>query len=134
MPPLWKRNPSRRQVLCGLWKTIIEMKAVVQIAENGSQRTLEEFVVLLRNTTWRCGTVERRVIEYLRRQLQQCGCTKSSIKDILEHFMLKVKQKYRFLQAIERLEKRGIIKVVFNPFSSLDELDVKWARRTIIGR
>jgi hypothetical protein len=90
----------------------------------GSQRRLKAFVVLLRNTTWKCGTVERLVIDYLRRQFQQCGCTQSSIKDMLEHFTLKGNQKYRFLQAIERLERRGIIKIVFNPFSSPDELNL----------
>jgi len=118
---MWKRNPIRRYVLCWLRQTIIEVKALVQISGIGSQRRLKAFVVLLRNTTWKCGTVERLVIDYLRRQVQQCGCTQSSIKDMLEHFTLKGKQKYRFLQAIERLERRGIIKIVFNPFSSPDE-------------
>jgi hypothetical protein len=87
----------------------------------GSQRRLEAFIVLLRNTTWRCGTIERRIIEYLQRPVQQCGCTNSSIKDMLEHFELTGKQKYRFLKAIKRLERRGIIKLVFDPFSSPDE-------------
>jgi len=40
---------------------------------------------------------------------------------MLEHFTLKEKQHHRFLEAIERLERRGIIKIVFNPFSSPDE-------------
>jgi hypothetical protein len=99
------------------------VKALVQISGIGSQRRLKAFVVLLRNTTWKCGTVERLVIDYLRRQFQQCGCTLSSIKDMMEDFMLKGKQRHRFLQAIERLERRGIIKIVFNPFSSPDELN-----------
>jgi hypothetical protein len=43
---------------------------------------------------------------------------------MLEHFTLKGEQKYRFLKAIERLETRGIIKLVFNPFSSPDEPNV----------
>jgi hypothetical protein len=60
----------------------------------------------------------------LQQPIQQCGCTNSSIKDILEHFTLTGTQKYRFLKAIERLERRGIIKLVFNPFSSPDEPNV----------
>ena len=97
------------------------MKSLIHMSKSGSQRRVEAFVVLLRNTTWRCGTVERRVIEYLQQPIQQRGCTNSSIKDMLEHFTLKGEQKYRFLKAIERLERRGIIKLVFDPFPSPDE-------------
>jgi len=40
---------------------------------------------------------------------------------MLEHFRLNGKQHHRFLDAMERLERRGIIKIVFKPFSSSDE-------------
>jgi len=43
---------------------------------------------------------------------------------MLEHFSLNGKQHHRFLEAMERLEKRGIIKIVFKPFSSSDEFNV----------
>jgi len=43
---------------------------------------------------------------------------------MLEHFKLKEKKQHRFLEAMERLERRGIIKIVFNHFSSPDELTV----------
>jgi hypothetical protein len=81
------------------------------------------FVVLLRDTTWKCGVVERLVVNYLRRQLQRCGCTRTSLEDMLEHFRLNGKQHHRFLDAIERLERRGIIKIVLKPFSSPDEFN-----------
>jgi len=42
---------------------------------------------------------------------------------MLEHFRLKEKQQHRFLESMERLEKRGIIKIVFKPFSSPDEFN-----------
>jgi len=42
---------------------------------------------------------------------------------MLEHFRLNGKQHHRFLEAMERLERRGIIKIIFNPFSSSDEFD-----------
>jgi len=44
---------------------------------------------------------------------------------MLEHFKLKEKQHHRFLEAMERLERRGIIKIVFNPFSSPDEFNAQ---------
>jgi hypothetical protein len=42
---------------------------------------------------------------------------------MLEYFRLNGKQHHRFLDAMERLERRGIIKIVFKPFSSPDEFN-----------
>lgn len=94
------------------------MKALIPTSGIESQSAFEAFVVLLRNTTWKCGKVERLIVNYLRRQIQRYGCTQSSIKDIVEHFKLKGKKEQQFFEAAERLETRGIIKIVFNPFSS----------------
>ena len=41
---------------------------------------------------------------------------------MLENFKVKKRQQRRFFDAIERLEKRGIIKIVLNPFSSPEEV------------
>jgi Cdc6-like AAA superfamily ATPase len=89
-----------------------------------SQRLRRAFVVLLRDTTWKCGTVERLIVNYLRRQIHNYRYAHSSVEDMLDNFDVKEKQQRRFLDAIERLEKRGIIKIVFNPFSSSDEVNV----------
>lgn len=43
---------------------------------------------------------------------------------MLDNFKVKEKQQRRFFDAIERLEKRGIIKIVFKHFSSSDEVNV----------
>jgi hypothetical protein len=93
----------------------------MQVSGIRSKRVVKAFVVLLRNTTWKCGTVERLVVNYLRRQIQQYGYRRSSIKDLLEHFEVQETQHHRFFEAMERLEKRGIIKIVFKPFSSPKE-------------
>ena len=94
------------------------MKAVTCTSRIDSQSVFDAFVVLLRNTTWKCGKVERLIVNYLRRQLKRGGNTQSSIKDIVEHFKSKGKKEQQFFEAAERLEIRGIIKIVFNPFSS----------------
>jgi hypothetical protein len=44
------------------------------------------------------------------------------IKDIVEHFESKGKQEQQFFEAAERLETRGIIKIVLNPFASPDDV------------
>jgi len=82
-----------------------------------SQRLTSAFLVLLRDTTWKCGTVERLVVNYLRRQIRHCKRSHFAVEDILENFEVKKNQQRRFFDAIERLEKRGIIKIVFNHFS-----------------
>jgi hypothetical protein len=93
------------------------VKALIPTSGVESQSAFDAFVILLRNTTWKCGKVERLIVNYLRRQLQRYGCTQSSIKDIVEHFESKGKKEQQFFEAAERLEIRGIIKIVFNPFA-----------------
>jgi hypothetical protein len=61
-------------------------------------------------------------MNYLRQQFPPCGSTPTSVKDMLEHFRSNGNEHHRFLEAMERLETRGIIKIVFKPFSSSDEL------------
>jgi ribosomal 50S subunit-associated protein YjgA (DUF615 family) len=73
--------------------------------------------ILLRNTTWKCGRVERLVVAYLLRQVQRCGRTQTSIKDMLEHFRLKGKQQNELFEALERLERRRIIRIVSHHFA-----------------
>lgn len=89
-----------------------------------SKRRIKAFVVLLRDTTWKCGVVERLVVNYLRQQFPHCGSTPTSVKAMLEHFRLHGEEHHRFFEAMERLEKRGIIKIVFKPFSSSDDFNV----------
>ena len=74
-------------------------------------RMIRGMAVLIRNTTWKCGRIERLVVNYLRRQIQRCGRAQTPIKDMLEHLKLSGKQKSDFLEAIKRLEKRRIIKI-----------------------
>ncbi len=76
-----------------------------------AQPMIQALAVLLRNTTWKCGRVERLVVNYLRDQLRKFGRPHSPIKDMLQHFKLKGKQKSEFFDAIRRLERRRIIKI-----------------------
>jgi len=76
-----------------------------------TQRMLKAVVVLLRNTTWKCGKVERLVVEYLQNHLLRYGTPRSSIKEMTEHFNLNGKQKSEFFDALKRLERRRIIEI-----------------------
>jgi hypothetical protein len=76
-----------------------------------AQSMIKSIAVLLRNTTWKCGRVERLVVNYLRQKIRKCGRARTPIKEMLQHFRLSGKQKSEFLDAIKRLEKRHIIKI-----------------------
>ena len=78
-----------------------------------TQEMLESFAILLKNTTWKCGKIERAVVDYLRKQFHRKGEPATSISEIIQNFNLKGKQKSEFLDAIRRLEKRRIIKIEF---------------------
>ena len=72
---------------------------------------LRSIATLLRNTTWKCGKIERRVVNYLQRKRQRSGTAKTTVKEIMQHFEVNGKQKSEFLEAMRRLEKRNIIKI-----------------------
>jgi hypothetical protein len=72
---------------------------------------IKAIAVLLRNTTWKCGKIERLVVDYLRKQLYTFRRAKIPVTEMLQYFKLKGKRKSEFFDAIKRLEKRNIIKV-----------------------
>jgi hypothetical protein len=84
---------------------------MVRPAEEEAQRMIKAIAVLVRNTTWKCGRVERLIINYLQTKIRKFGHTKVSVKEMLQHFKLDGKQKNEFLDAVRRLEKRRIIRV-----------------------
>ncbi|MCS7115410.1 MAG: hypothetical protein RMJ15_04760 [Nitrososphaerota archaeon] len=69
-------------------------------------------VVLIRNTTWRCGKLERLIVERLHKEASSLGRTGMPIYDILENFDLTGRKKNDFLDAIKRLERRNIIRIL----------------------
>jgi len=76
-----------------------------------AQRMVSALAVLVRNTTWKCGRVERLVVTYLGDQIRRFGRARTPVKEMLQHFKLKGKQKSEFFDAMKRLEKRRIIKI-----------------------
>ncbi|PVX26881.1 MAG: hypothetical protein CW691_00070 [Candidatus Bathyarchaeum sp.] len=72
---------------------------------------LMSIATLIRNTTWKCGKIERRVVTYLQRRSQRWGSAQTPVMDIMQHFEVSGKQKSEFLEAMRRLEKRNIIRI-----------------------
>ena len=78
-----------------------------------AQRMVMSIATLIRNTTWKCGKIERLVVDYLRHRLQRFGSPQIPVIEMMHYFELNGKQKSEFLEAIRRLEKRNIIKISF---------------------
>jgi len=69
-------------------------------------------VVLIRNTTWRCGKLERLIVKHLHRESTGLGRTGTPLTDILQSLRLSGKKRNEFLDAIKRLERRNIVKIL----------------------
>ena len=80
---------------------------------NGETKGLvRAIVVLIRNTTWRCGKLERLIVKHLYRRNAGFGKSEMPINDMLKNFKLTGKKKNEFLDAIRRLERRNIIRIL----------------------
>ena len=77
-----------------------------------TQRLVKAIVILIRNTTWRCGRLERLIVGYLRKKTMRFEIPKTSVKEMLRNFGLTGKKKNDFLDAIKRLERRNIIRIL----------------------
>jgi len=69
-------------------------------------------VVLIRNTTWRCGKLERLIVTRLHKETAKLGKPGMPINDMLQNFDLSGKKKNEFLDAIKRLERRNIVRIL----------------------
>jgi len=68
-------------------------------------------VVLIRNTTWRCGKLERSIVN------TSTGDTRirqirMSVNDMMYNLNFAGEKRNEFLDALRRLERRNIVKLV----------------------
>jgi hypothetical protein len=77
-----------------------------------TQRLVKAIAVLIRNTTWRCGKLERLIVKHLHKKNAGFGKPEMPIKDMLQTFNLTGKKKNEFLDAMKRLERRNIIRIL----------------------
>jgi len=77
-----------------------------------TQRLVKAIVVLIRNTTWRCGRLERLIVGYLNRRTGWFGKPQMTVDGMIRNFKLTGKKRNEFLDAIKRLERRNIVKIL----------------------
>ena len=77
-----------------------------------SQKLVKAIVVLMHNTTWRCGKLERVIVNNLHRKKVNFGGPGVPIKEMIQSFKLTGKKRNEFLDAIRRLERRNIVRIL----------------------
>jgi hypothetical protein len=79
---------------------------------NRKKKLVESIVILIRNTTWKCGRLERLIVRHLSSRKVNFGKPEMPLKDMIQSFSLAGKKKSEFLDAIKRLERRNIIRIL----------------------
>jgi hypothetical protein len=90
----------------GMWEDVLSEKK-----QGETQRLVKAIVVLIRNTTWRCGKLERVIVRHLGKSKRNLGRPEMPVKEMLQNFKVTGKKKNEFLDAIKRLERRRIVRI-----------------------
>jgi hypothetical protein len=76
------------------------------------QTLVQTIVVLIRNTTWRCGKVEKSIVRHLYKRHSNFGKPGVPMGDIMQNLNFTGAKKDECIDAIKRLEKRNIVKIL----------------------
>lgn len=79
--------------------------------KTNEQTLVRTIVVLIRNTTWRCGKLEKSIVQHLYKRHENFGKAEVSVKDIMLNLNISGEKKDECLDALRRLEKRNIVKI-----------------------
>jgi len=86
-------------------------EAMIEKEKSDRQKLVRAIVILIRNTTWRCGKLERSIVKNLCRRSVGLGRPGMPIRDMIQSFKLTGKKKSEFLDALRRLERRNIVRI-----------------------
>ena len=75
------------------------------------QTLVQTIVILIRNTTWRCGKLEKSIVLHLYKRHENFGKNGVSVRDIMVNLNITGEKKDECLDALRRLEKRNIVKI-----------------------
>jgi len=79
--------------------------------KSNEQTLVRTLVVLIRNTTWRCGKLEKSIVRHLYKRNENFGKAGVSVKDIMVNLEITGEKKDECLDALRRLEKRNIVRI-----------------------
>lgn len=83
--------------------------------KSNEQTLVRTIVVLIRNTTWRCGKLEKSIVKHLYKRHENFGKRGVSVREIMQNLNIKGERKDECLDALRRLEKRNIVEITLTP-------------------
>lgn len=90
-----------------------------KIRRSEKLKRLNSVLILLRNTTWKCGRIEAAIVKYLR-HIRMKGQTQTTLRDILKRLdpdLVRNRKTMRFndvWDSVQRLRDRRIVEVRTN--------------------
>jgi hypothetical protein len=75
-------------------------------------KLVQTIVILMKNTTWRCGKIERDIVRHLYKRHESFRSPKVSIKELMANLNITSEKREEYLNALKRLEKRNIVKIM----------------------
>ena len=88
------------------------MKGGLPEQHSTEQTLVKQLVVLIRNTTWRCGKLEKSIVKHLHKKHENFGRKGVPVSDMMQNLDLSGEKKNEFLDALRRLEKRNIVRLM----------------------
>ena len=79
--------------------------------KSNEQTLVKTTVALIRNTTWRCGKLEKSIVKHLHKRNENFGKTGVSVREIMLNLNITGEKKDECLDALRRLEKRNIVRI-----------------------
>ena len=79
--------------------------------KSNEQTLVRTIVTLIRNSTWRCGRLEKSIVKHLYKRHENFGKAEVSVKEIMLSLNITGEKKDECLDALRRLEKRNIVKI-----------------------
>ena len=79
--------------------------------KSNEQTLVRTIVTLIRNSTWRCGKLEKSIVKHLYKRHENFGKTEVSVKEIMSSLNITGEKKDECLDALRRLEKRNIVRI-----------------------
>ena len=80
--------------------------------QTSEQTLVRTIVILIRNTTWRCGKLERSIVKHLHKRHENFGKSEMSVTDMMYNLNFAGEKRNEFLDALRRLEKRHIVRLL----------------------
>ena len=105
----FRQKPLKTIVLLAM---VLGEKGDLSHRKASEQTLVQTIVVLIRNTTWRCGKLEKSIVKHLHKKNENFGNKGIPVKDMMNNLNFTGEKRNEFLDALRRLEKRNIVKIM----------------------